>query len=385
MKSYGVAVPRCDVLFLIRSMGRGGAERQLSLLARALQARGLKVAVAVFYAGGPLERELHDAGVEVLDLQKAGRWSNLGVARRLLVFVRQRRPRVLHSYMPTQNVMALLLHPWLRRNGCVVACGIRTALPNAWRYTKLGGVVDLVQRTLIPVAERVICNSSRAMQGFGKRVDPRHGFVIPNGVEYERFCYSTDARTSQRVAWGLKPSTIAVGLVGRLDPQKNHRLLVDALHSIRNERPDVILVFVGSGSKAYQEEVQAHAERLGMAPRILWAGPSDDLSAVYSSLDILCLCSVTEGFPNVVAEAMCVGLPCVATDVGDVAELMGDCGWVVPSGDAHALAQALLRACEALPSWDRERPRRRMVEQFSVDKLAERTLAALAPFLDTSA
>ena len=58
---------------------------------------------------------------------------------------------------------------------------------------------------------------------------------------------------------------------------------------------------------------------------------------------------------------------------------------MVRSGDAHALAQALLRACEALPSWDRERPRRRMVEQFSVDKLADRTLAALAPFLGKSA
>lgn len=376
---------RCDVLFLIRSMGRGGAERQLSLLARALQARGLKVAVAVFYAGEPLERELHDAGVEVLDLQKAGRWSNVGVICKLLGFVRARRPRALHSYMPTQNVMALMLSPWLAKSGCAVACGIRIASLDIWKYGVIAGLVDATQWLLLPLADRVISNSTLGLTELDPRISRGHGFAIPNGVECERFCFSSGARVSQREAWGLDPSSVAVGLIGRLDPQKNHRLLVDALHSIRNERPDVILVFVGSGSKAYQEEVQGHAERLGMAPRILWAGPSDDLSAVYSALDILCLCSLTEGFPNVVAEAMCVGLPCVATDVGDVKELMGDCGWMVRSGDAHALAQALLRACEALPAWDRERPRRRMVEQFSVDKLAERTLAALAPFLGKSA
>jgi glycosyltransferase involved in cell wall biosynthesis len=380
----GADVNQCDILFLIRSMGRGGAERQLSLLARALHGRGLKIVVAVFYAGGALERELHDSGVEVLDLEKAGRWSNVDVIRRLMAFVRERQPRVLHSYMPTQNVMALMLRPWLARHGCAVVCGIRTALPNAWRYTKIGGAVGLLQMAFLPLAERVISNSSRALRGLEKRVTAGHGFAIPNGVECERFLYSSDVRAEQRATWRLESSAVAIGLVGRLDPQKNHRLLVDALHSIRNERPEVIVVFVGSGSKAYQEEVQAHAERLGMAPRILWAGPSDDLSAVYSALDILCLCSVTEGFPNVIAEAMCVGLPCVATDVGDVAELMGDSGWVVPSGDAHALAQALLQACDALPAWDRERPRRRMVEQFSVDKLADRTLAALAPFLGKS-
>lgn len=375
----------CDILFLIRSMSRGGAERQLSLLARALQARGLKVAVAVFYAGGPLERELHEAGVEVVDLKKVGRWSNLGVMLRLLEIVRERRPSVLHSYTPTPNVMAILIKPWLRREGCAVACGIRTALTNAWRYTKLGGAVGLLQMALLPRADCVISNSARALNGLGKRVPPRHTFAIPNGVEHERFRFSEGARASQRVAWGLAPSALAIGLVGRLDPQKNHFLLVDAVNSIRVRRPEAVIVFVGTGSMVYQKEVQAHAERLGVASRIIWAGPSDDLSSVYSALDVLCLCSVTEGFPNVVAEAMCAGLPCVATDVGDVAELMGDCGWVVRQGDVRALAQKLLESCEAIRGWDRDRPRRRMVEQFSVERLADRTLEALSPFLGKSA
>lgn len=373
---------RCDVLFLIRSMGRGGAERQLSLLARALQARGLSVVVAVFYAGGPLEQELHDAGVEVLDLEKTGRWSNAGVVRRLLGFVRQRQPRILHSYMPTQNVMALLLKSWLIRNDCKVVCGIRTALTNNWRYSKIGGVVDFLQLAFLPHADRVISNSTQALRGLGKRITPSHGFVIPNGIECNRFIYSAHARDTQRTAWGIASGTVAIGLVGRIDPKKNHRLLVDALDLIRKDWPEAVVVFVGDGSRQYREQVQAHAESRGVASRILWVGASDNLSAVYSALDILCLCSLTEGFPNVIAEAMCAGLPCVATEVGDVKELIGDCGWVVPSGDAHALAQGLLQACHTLSTWDRDRPRQRMLEHFSVDKLTDRTLAALAPYLD---
>ena len=375
----------CDVLFVIRSMGRGGAERQLSLLARTLQARGLNIAVAVFYAGGALEQELHDAGVEVLDLKKSGRWSNVDVIRRLMRFVRERRPRVLHSYMPTQNVTALLLKPWLAYHGCTVVCGIRTALSNAWRYSKLGGVVDLLQKILMPLADRVISNSTRALRGLGRWVLPGRGFAIPNGVEYERFVFSTGKRAGQRDAWNVGNGEVLLGLVGRLDPQKNHRLLLDALSLVGDGMPNVRLVFVGDGPSEYREAMQGHADALGLASRVLWAAASDDLSAVYSALDLVCLSSVTEGFPNVIAEAMCVGLPCVATDVGDVAELMGDCGWVVPSGDAPALADALLQAYRALPGWDRERPRARMVRDFSVDALADRTLAALAPFLGKDA
>ena len=186
---------------------------------------------------------------------------------------------------------------------------------------------------------------------------------------------------AQRAAWNINSNALVLGLVGRLVPIKNHKLLLDALRVAGEDMRDVRLVFVGDGPAGYRDEVRAHARALGMDARVLWAGPSDDLAAVYSALDVLCLCSVAEGFPNVLAEAMCAGLPCVTTDVGDAAELVGDCGWVVPSGDAQALAQALLQAFDALSHWDRETPRRRMVEHFSVDALADRTLAALAPFL----
>src|SRR5690606_13993811 len=159
--------------------GRGGAERQLSLLARTLHARGVRVAVAVFYTGGALEKELTSAGVPVLDLQKAGRWSNLSVVHRLLSLVKQHEPRVLHSYMSTQNVLLRLLRPWLKRHGCAVVCGIRTALGNAWRYNKYFGVVDAMQSVLLPAADGVISNSERGLSQLRKSVLDGHVAVVP--------------------------------------------------------------------------------------------------------------------------------------------------------------------------------------------------------------
>lgn len=376
---------RCDVLFLIRSMGRGGAERQLSLLARALQARGLRVAVAVFYVGGALERELHDAGVAVVDLQKCGRWSNLGMLRRLMAAARQRRPRVLHAYMPTQNIIALLLRPWLRRQGCAVVCGIRIANLDTSAYGFVAFAVDWAHKLFLDRADCVISNSHAALAQLLDDLPVSCGHAIPNGVEAQRFEFSESKRRQLRTDWGVGHGTIVLGLVGRLDPQKSHLQLLNALALADGALDKVTMVFVGDGPASYRAKVAARASKLGLESRLIWAGAVDDMAAVYAALDVLCLCSVSEGFPNVLGEGMSAGLPCVTTDVGDAAFLVGDCGWVVPPDDTPALATALVAACEALPTWDRTRPLRRIEAEFSVDALADRTLAVLAPFLQDAA
>lgn len=372
---------RCDVLFLIRSMGRGGAERQLSLLARSLHARGLRVAVAVFYGGGALERELQAAGVEIVDLKKGGRWSNISMLRRLVAEVRRCRPRILHAYMPTQNIVALLLRPWLRRQGCRVVCGIRIAFLDTRAYGAVAAMVYRFQMFLLPSADGVISNSCAALTELHNHLPTGRAHAIPNGVESSRFVRSESKRRALRGAWGLQESAILIGLVGRLDPQKNHAQLLDAMAVADPSLSQAMIVFVGDGPASYREKVAEHARVLGQDSRIVWAGASDDMVAVYSALDILCLCSASEGFPNVLGEAMSAGLPCVTTDVGDAASLVGDCGWVVPRGDTFALAKALIAARHALPTWDRLKPQRRIESEFSVQALANRTLTVLAPFL----
>lgn len=371
----------CDILFLIRSMGRGGAERQLSLLARRLHAAGYRVVVACFYADGALLSELTDAGVPVLDLRKRGRWSNAGVAKRLIVFVGRHRPRVVHAYMPVENIMAVALKPWIWWYGGAVVCGVRIARFDAASYGPAMWLVYTVQRLMFPFADRVISNSADGLRQFGGWIRAGRGAVVPNGVEPTRFAPTPEKRAIQRDAWGVAADDVLVGIVGRLDPQKNHGLAINALQSVQARYTNVRLVIVGEGLADYRRSLQDHAASLRVGDRVIWAGPADDMTRVYAAIDIACLPSVAEGFPNVLAEAMSAGLPCVATDVGDAASLVGDAGWIVPSDDATALASALSDAISRLSTWDPAGPRQRIAKNFSDLKLAERTLAALSPWL----
>lgn len=362
-------------------MNYGGAERQLSLLARSLHARGLKVTVAVFYSGGPLERELLEGGVPLLDLKKSGRWSNFGVIKRLLRFISLKKPKVFHAYMPSQNVLALILRPWIKLNGGSVVCGLRVAALELSNYDFFERLVNISQWCLLPYADRVISNSAAALRELGNRIPPDRGAVIPNGVEYERFLLNDDARDLHEPNWPIPIKSKVIGLVGRLDPQKNHKLLLQAFSKIYNDNPDLYIAFVGGGSSDYKFSVEMYAKSLSVYERIIWIGPSSDMASVYYHLDILCLCSEAEGFPNVVGEAMSAGLPCIVTDVGDSAAVVGDCGWIVPEGDSDALAAALSLALSQLDEWDPEIPRRRIIEHYGVDRLTNRTLAVLAPYL----
>jgi glycosyltransferase involved in cell wall biosynthesis len=139
-------------------------------------------------------------------------------------------------------------------------------------------------------------------------------------------------------------------------------------------------VIVGEGSRTYTAGLTALAAELGVADRITWTPPRRDVDGVFAALDVLTLCSAFgEGFPNVVGEAMACGTPCVVTDVGDAAWVVGDTGRVVPIGDAGALARAW---SELLPSLGcpslAERCRARIVAEFGLDALVRNTQTALA-------
>jgi glycosyltransferase involved in cell wall biosynthesis len=142
---------------------------------------------------------------------------------------------------------------------------------------------------------------------------------------------------------------------------------------VNKARPDVHFVCVGSGPRRYRQKLQQLAEQLSLSEKISWAGMRSDMCDVYNAFDIIVSSSMCEGFPNAVGEAMACAVPCVVTDAGDSAILVGDTGFVSPFQDPQSLAANLICCIES----DRHdlglKARQRILENWSVTKLAEET------------
>jgi glycosyltransferase involved in cell wall biosynthesis len=367
-------------VFLVRSLDIGGAERQLVELLRGLRARGRDVAVIVFYPGGPLEADLEGAGIPVIPLRKRGRWDVAGFLRSLVREIRRQRPAVLHAYMDVPNIAVATLRPLLR--GTRIIWGFRASDMELDRYGWLARLAFRLERGLSRVPDLIIVNSNAGVEHRVARGFPRTRMLrIPNGIDVQRFRSDPAAGARVRRELGIPSDVLLVGLVGRLDPMKDHPNFLAAAVRVAGERPAVHFVCVGDGPEHYRRELAASPEARALGERLHWVPSRADVVGVYNALDLLCLASAYgEGFPNVIGEAMACGIPCVATDVGDAAEIIDQPRRVVPRRDPVALADAISAALDQNPAGPGpEALRARIVENFSTRRLVERTEAVLWP------
>ena len=368
-----------SIFFLIRSLELGGAERQLALLARGLQERGHRVVVAVFYHGGPYQKELQQAGVRVLSLEKRGRWDIPGFLWRYSRVLKASRPTVLHAYLGMPNILSLLARLFVP--GVRIVWGLRASNMDMKRYDWLQRLSWWIECRLSGYADLIIVNSHAGMAFAEANGFPRVKMqVIANGIDIERFRCDRVAGQAVRRQLGISEDAVVIGLVGRLDPMKGYPVLLQAAAELagRKDWKQVRFVCIGSGPASYKQRLYALTALKGLDDRVLWVGARTDLPAVYSRFDIFTSASVFgEGFPNVIGEAMACGLPCVVTDVGDAARIVGDLGVIVPPDDARALADAWQRILSGDFRHDPAQIRARIAEQFSVQTLVEKTEAVL--------
>jgi glycosyltransferase involved in cell wall biosynthesis len=368
------------ILFLIRSLDVGGAQRQLIALAKGLRQRGHSVEVAVFYGGTILEPELLAAGVRLCHLHKQKRWEVLSFWGRLLQLTRRENPDVLYSYLPEANLPAILLKPFCRSQRIV--WGVRASNVDLQLYDWAARLTFRAECLLSRFPDLIIVNS-RA----GRDYHRQHGVpdakmtVIPNGIDTDRFRPDKPARARIRREWGISGQEWLIGLVGRLDPMKDHQTFLQAAALLASRRPDVRFVCIGDGPEPYCSQIKTLSKDLGLEGRLIWAGARNDLPSIYNAMDILTSASAFgEGFPNVIGEAMACGVPCVVTDVGDSARIVGETGMAVPPGNPEEMAQgwqALLKILQNQQDAPAARVRERIVDKFGVDVMVERTSAAL--------
>ena len=375
------------IVFLISSLQRGGAEKQLTLLVRGLDHAKFHCSVVTTYDGGELAHELDDLeNVEVLSLGKGGRSDSVRALIQLVRLIRSLKPDIVHGYLDSSNVLALVVGKPLRTQ---VVWGVRASSLDSIQLDFASRCYRRLGALLSSQVDLVIANS-RAGRTYVTSLGypPERVITIPNGFEVDRFAPDPLARLRARSTWGIGADDVVVGLVARLDPIKDHPTFLRAAALLLQRMPGITFVCVGGGgSSQYEHELKELARDLAIDERVIWAGETTDMQAAHNALDVASLVSTSEGFANAVGEAMACGVPCVVTDVGDSAEIVGDTGIVIPRGDPNALCDAWYTML-TYSSDERTamgiKARRRIQEHFSVAALAENTSRALMALVHDS-
>lgn len=365
------------ITFLIRSLRYGGAQRRVVVLAKQLKGRSHEVRVISFYAGGEMEAALREEGVVLDVIGKRGRWDIVRFLYRLATALRREPAEVVHGFLPDANVLASLLGPLVGRPRVVWGVTVSDLNP-AW-YGWRSRLACYLERNLSVLPARIIVDSQSGRRcAIAQGMPSERLVVICNGVDLDEFRPDSEARRRLRRAWRIADDEVLIGLVGRLDPVKDHPTFLRAAAKFAQHHSRTRFVCVGDERRTgYRAELEQLGQELGLNGRLIWAGPRRDMADIYNALDIATNCSVSEGLPYAVCEAMACGVPCVVTNVGDSALVVGDTGVVVPPRDPGALAagwqECLIRGRDELGMM----ARRRVAEQFSLHQMVESTEAEL--------
>lgn len=355
-----VANRRIKVAYLIDTLERAGAEKQLLTVATHLDRERFEPVVLCLARTGPFEAELRRAGVPVVLIGKRHKLA-IGALRRLRAWLRAERPEVLHTWMFTCNLFGRLAARGLpvRTLATEVAADVGKA---AWRLR--------VDRWLAPATDAFYVNSATVAAFYRERcgIPPERVTVIPNGVRVEA------VEPLERAALGVPDGAFVVCCAGRLSPEKGFDRVIEALAGEPLRGRVVYLVVAGEGP--LREGLAAHAARLGVGDRVRLLGYRDDLQQVIRAADAFVLASLHEGMPNALMEALAQGRPCVATAVGGVRELMvdGESGLVIGESDPRLIAEAIARLMDApeLAARLGRAARDRMATRFSIEENVRR-------------
>lgn len=335
---------RLTVMLLVNDLRIGGAERQLVELARGLDKTRFRVIVTTLYSGQPLEAELrHCPGVELRSVERRGKFDATALGR-LVQLLRREQVDVIQPFLTPATAFGMAAAMIAQTPVKIVTerCGVRL-------NTHFGNdVYRFFEDRMTLFANAAIPNShagaryllSRGIEGHKVR-------VIYNGVASDRVSVDPRERRQLRHALGVFDDSWVIGIVASLTPAKDHASFLQAAAIVRKEAPDATFLIVGDGP--LRAELAQRVSALGLDDCVILAGHQMRVAPYIAAMDLAVLSSCDhEGCSNFLLEAMGLGRPIVATDVGGNRELVsnGDAGLIVPVGRPVKLAEAILQVMQ---------------------------------------
>jgi glycosyltransferase involved in cell wall biosynthesis len=356
------------IVHLVPNLNFGGLQKVVRMLAISQRQAGHYVTVCCWThaSNNPdAEKELETAGVQIIYAQRAAnggtchnRWT---LFRKLKGLLGAGKADILHVHNPFGYYIYGVLTARAAGRTKVINTIHLTAM---FDHPRFGGKGRVKFRAAAALTDRIVTvcdeDSSYLQRRFGVR--PRKVCVIENGIESGTFLTVPARHRRQEIVFGF---------AGRMAPEKNHRVLIDAFAMARLKHGNIRLRLLGGGP--LEDQIKEQARDLGLGDSVEFCGFSNDVAGFLGSLDIYVLPSDFEALPLSLLEAIASGLPVVATRVGGVPKIVRttDSGWLCEPGNAESLAGAMELAIDSPERQERgERARRRVVEFYSADRMA---------------
>jgi glycosyltransferase involved in cell wall biosynthesis len=362
------------IVHIITGLSNGGAEGVLYRLCK--YDSSVEHVVVSMMDKGKYGSLLEEEGIKVFCLNLPAGKVTLSAFWRLYKLLRMQQPDVVQSWMYHADLI-----------GGVTArfAGLKNIFWNI-RHTTLEPGKSKKSTILIAklcallsgiVPKGIVCCAQEAVRVHAElRYKKSKMTVIGNGYDLSTFNPSDEMKFAFRNEIKVLNDQILLGMVGRFDAQKDHFGLLGALSIVKKVNPNLQFALIGRELNHRNLILKGEIKKVGLESSLILLDQRADISSVMNGLDIHVLSSsFGEAFPNVLAEAMACGTPCVTTDVGDAAVIVGDTGWVVPPKNPQALADAILDAVNEEQNnpqaWQARRQacRERIVNNFSIEKM----------------
>jgi glycosyltransferase involved in cell wall biosynthesis len=358
---------RRRILHIIPTLDRGGAEKQLVLLAAGLPRDQFDVRVCALTRGGPLEADLRAAGISPTIVGK--RWKVDPLAWwELRRHIAQLQPDIVQTWLFTANAYGRV---------AARAAGVRKIIASERCVDSWKNDWELwTDRRLARHTDAIVCNSRGVAQFYRDQgIAASKLRVIYNGIGPA--APSSATREQLLAELGLPSRVRLIGAVGRLWQQKRVKDLIWAADLLKVIRDDVHLIILGDGPQ--RAALERYRERCHIEDKVHFLGARHDVGRWMPHFEVLWLASGFEGLPNVVMEAMAAGVPVVATDIAGTNELVvhGQTGFLVPLGDRAALARFAHKILQdsALAARLGAAGRERIGQEFTIGSMVEKHAA----------
>lgn len=373
------------IAHVIIGLNTGGAETALKRLILNSE-NGIDQCVISLTDLGVIGHELKKAGIKVHTLNMKGLFTAIIAFFKLVSLLNKIRPNIVHCWMYHANLIGGLAAKCAGINNII--WGIRssrppTGKPVTYCIMKLGALFS----RFIPA--KIIC-----VADFAKKKHIDYGYdinkmiVIQNGFNQKIFNFDGKSRRELRNTFSIPDHHLLIGSVGRFHFDKGQNILIDAAKKIIATNKDVVFALVGRDCDSENKKLIAQLQSNDLMNSFILFGEQSDIPSCLSAFDIYCMPSRTEGFPNGLGEAMAVGLPCVATNVGDTEFLLDTTGIIVEQATPVALAKGL-QTMLAMPPDKRKslgsKAAQRISDHFTLENTRKQVYDLYKDLLETSA